>query len=231
MTGKNVIDSCAECAWRWKNFTHLTKKELQLVNENRYEAAFKPGEIIIKQGSPASNALFLSKGMAKVYIEGINRKNFILSIAKPGRLLMGPGAYVDSRHSYTVSAITAVNACFISFEVFRQFVRKNGAFAESMMEDISRKSLNTHNKMVNLTQKKMRGRLAEALLYFANSVFESDNFEMILSRQELGEMSNMAKESVVRIMKEFEDSGIISSECSNIKILEKERLISISEKG
>ena len=231
MTGKNVIDSCADCAWRWKNFTHLTKKELQLVNENRYEAAFKPGEIIIKQGSPASNALFLSKGMAKVYIEGINRKNFILSIAKPGRLLMGPGAYVDSRHSYTVSAITSVNACFISFEVFRQFIRTNGAFAESMMEDISRKSLNTHNKMVNLTQKKMPGRLAEALLYFANSVFESDNFEMILSRQELGEMSNMAKESVVRIMKEFEYSGIISSECSNIKILEKERLISISEKG
>lgn len=231
MTDKNIIGSCAECTSGWKNFQHLTKKELQYVNENRYEAAFKPGEIMIKQGSPTSSALFLSRGMAKVYIEGPKGRNFIMSIAKPGRILMGPGAYVDSRHTYTVSAITSVNACFISFDVFRHLVRTNGAFAESMLEDISQKSLRTHNKMVNLTQKKMPGRLAEALLYFSRDVFGTDDFEMILSRQELGEMTNMAKESVVRIMKEFEESGIIQPDASHIKIVDKEKLIRISEIG
>lgn len=231
MSDKYNVNSCEECTWGWKNFRHLTKKELQSVNENRYEAAFKTGEIMIKQGSPTSSALFLSRGMAKVYIEGRNGKNFIMSIAKPGRLLMGPGAYVNSRHTYTVSAITSVNACFISFDVFRQLVRTNSAFAESMLEDISSKSLKTHTKMVNLTQKKMPGRLAEALLYFANDIFSSDVFEMILSRKELGEMTNMAKESVVRIMKEFEDTGIIQSDSSGIRIIDKEKLNQISELG
>ncbi|MCJ7448235.1 MAG: Crp/Fnr family transcriptional regulator [Bacteroidales bacterium] len=231
MSGKNLIESCASCTERWKNFRTLTKSELQHVNENWYEATFKPGEILLKQGSPASNALFLASGMAKTYIEGINGKNFIMSIAMPGRLIMGPGAYVNSRHTYSVAAITNVQACFISFEVFRHLVRVNGAFAEGMLEDISVKSMRSHTRMVNLAQKKMPGRLAEALLYFADDIFKSDEYEMILSRQELGEMTNMAKESVGRILKELEESGVIYSDASKIKILDKDKLIVISNRG
>jgi len=124
-----------------------------------------------------------------------------------------------------------VQACFINFEVFKQLVRKNGEFAQSLLEDISAKSQNTLNRMVNLSQKKMHGRLADALLYFSETVFKSDDYEMILSRQELGEMTNMAKECVVRILKELEDSGVIYSDSSSIRILDKEKLIQISAKG
>jgi CRP-like cAMP-binding protein len=231
MSVVNLISSCETCTRRWKNFQHLTKEELNLVNDNRYEATFKPGEILIKQGSPTSNALFMASGLAKTYIEGQNGKNFILSIALPGRLILGPGAYVDSRHTYTVAAITAVQACFINFEIFRHLVRVNGMFAESLLEDISAKSLGSLTRMVNLSQKKMHGRLADALLYFSDVVFKNDDYEMILSRQELGEMTNMAKECVVRILKELEDSGVIYSDSSKIKILDRDRLVQISVKG
>jgi CRP/FNR family transcriptional regulator, polysaccharide utilization system transcription regulator len=231
MSNINLIKSCENCTQGWKNFQLLTKSELQTINENRYEATFKPGEIMLKQGSPTSNALFMSDGMAKSYMEGINGKNFLMGIALPGRLIMGPGAYVDSRHTYSVAAITTVHACFISFDIFRQLVKVNGVFAESLLEDISVKSLKTLNRMVNLAQKRMSGRLADALLYFSDEVFNKDEYEMILSRQELGEMTSMAKECVVRILKEFEDSGVIYSDSSKIKILDKEKLIQISEKG
>jgi CRP/FNR family transcriptional regulator, polysaccharide utilization system transcription regulator len=231
MSGLNVIDSCENCTRKWKNFLNLTKSELQLVNENRYEATFKPGEIMIKQGSPTSNALFMADGIAKTYMEGINGKNFIMSIALPGRLIMGPGAFVNSRHTYSVAAITAVHACFISFDIFKHLVRTNGIFAESLLEDISEKSLRSHVRMINLVQKRMSGRLAEILLYFSDEVFNNNDYDMILSRQELGEMTSMAKECVVRILKELEDSGVIYSDSSKIKILNKEKLIQISEKG
>jgi CRP/FNR family transcriptional regulator len=227
----NVITSCETCTRRWKNFQHLTQEELKLVNDNRYEATFKPGEIIIKQGSPASNALFMASGMAKTYIEGLNGKNFVISIALPGRLILGPGAYVDSRHTYTVAAITSVQACFINFDIFKHLVRTNGAFAEGLLEDISTKSQNTLSRMVNLSQKKMHGRLADALLYFSDAVFKNDEYEMILSRQELGEMTNMAKECVVRILKELEETGVIYSDSSKIKILDRQKLVQISLKG
>ncbi len=202
-----------------------------MVNENRYEATFKPGEIMLKQGSPTSNALFLASGMAKMYIEGGKGKNFIIGVGLPGMLIMGPGAYVNSRHSYSVSAITTVQACFISFDIFKHLVRENGNFAEGMLEDISEKSLNSHTRMVNLSQKRMSGRVADALLYFSDEVFKNDEYEMILSRQELGEMTSMAKECVIRILKEFEDSDVVYSDSSKVKILDREKLIQISEKG
>jgi CRP/FNR family transcriptional regulator, polysaccharide utilization system transcription regulator len=227
----NLINSCESCTHGWKNFHHLTKNELEMVNENRYEATFKPGEIMIKQGSPTSNALFLSSGMAKMYIEGGKGKNFIIGIGLPGMLILGPGAYVNSRHSYSVSAITTVQACFIGFDIFKQLVKENGNFAEGMLEDISVKSLASHMRMVNLSQKRMSGRVADALLYFSDEIFRQDEYEMILSRQELGEMTSMAKECVVRILKEFEDSGVVYSDSSKVKILDRERLIQISERG
>jgi CRP/FNR family transcriptional regulator len=231
MSMVRLVNNCETCTRSWKNFQYLSPEELNLVNENRYEATFRPGETILKQGSPTSNALFISEGMAKSYIEGLNGKNFILSIALPGRLILGPGAFVDSRQTYSVSAISSVQACFINFDIFKHLVRVNGAFAESLLEDISAKSLVSLNRMVSLSQKKMHGRLADGLLYFADIVFKSDEYEMILSRQELGEMTNMAKECVVRILKELENSGVIYSDSSKIKILDREKLIRISEKG
>jgi CRP/FNR family transcriptional regulator, polysaccharide utilization system transcription regulator len=231
MTVNNLINSCENCTHGWKNFQYLTKSELELINENRYEATFKPGEIMIKQGSPTSNALFLANGMAKMYIEGMTGKNFIIGIALPGKLILGPGAYVNSRHTYSVSAITTVQACFISFEIFRQLVSVNGKFAGGMLEDLCSESLQSHTRMVNLSQKRMSGRVADALLYFSDEVFGRDEFEVIFSRQELGEMTSMAKECVVRILKEFEDGGVVFSNSTKIKILDRQKLVQISEKG
>jgi CRP-like cAMP-binding protein len=231
MFSENLVNSCENCIVAWKNFKNLSKSEIALVNENRYEATFKPGEMILKQGSPATSAVFLAKGMAKVYIEGLDGKNFILGIASPSRLIIGPGVHINSRHSYSVSALTVVQACFISYEIINQLVKQNAAFASGMIEDLSAKSYSLHNKLVSLTQKKMPGRLAEAIIFFSEEVYKTDVFDIMLSRQELGEFTNMAKESVVRILKELETAGLIKADCSKIQILDKEKLRLISERG
>lgn len=227
----NLINNCETCSLGWKNFKHLTESELRMVNENRYEATFKPGEVMIKQGSPASSALFMASGMAKKYVEGNLGKNFILGISQPGELIIGPGAWVNSRHTYSVSSITSVQACFINFDILKNLAKVNCVFAESLIEDISRDALKSQIRMVNQAQKRMAGRLAEILLYLSNEVFMKDDYDMILSRQELGEMTSMAKECVVRILKELEDSGLIYSDSSKLKILDKEKLIQVSERG
>jgi CRP-like cAMP-binding protein len=231
MFSEKLLHSCENCIVAWKNFKNLTGDELKLINESRYEATFKPGEIIIKQGSPAGSAVFLAGGIAKIYIEGLDGRNFILGMAMPTNLILGPGVHISGRHSYSVSALTVVQACFINFDLINQLMRQNPAFALGMLEDLSQKSLVVHNKLVSLTQKRMHGRIAEALLFFSDVVFKSDKYEMILSRQELGEMTNMAKESVVRILKELEGTGVIESGPSRISILDKEKLRLISERG
>jgi len=223
--------SCADCEHGWENFKTLTKEQLERVNQNKFQADFKPGEIIFKQGSPTSNAVFLINGMAKIYIEGYDSKRMMVGIAKPEQLIAGPGTFVDSRHHYSVAALTDVSACFIKMDLLRELVHENSMFAEGWLQDISKKSLATFYKFLSHTQKKMHGRLAETLIYLSDQVHESDVFTMILSRQELGELSGMAKESVVRILKEFSEDKIIDDKCPHIKIINKEKLILISKMG
>lgn len=225
------VPCCVECENRWENFNNLRDEDLKRLCENRHVAEFQPGEIVFKQGSPISSAVFLTKGMAKMYIEGFDNKRMMLGIAKQSRLIAGPGTFVDNRHHYTVSALTDVTACFIKMDILKEFVHTNGKFAEGWLKDISMKSLQTFYRFLSHTQKKMHGRLAETLLYLANEVHESDEFVMLLSRQEIGELSGMAKESVVRILKDFNDDGIIKDKCPHIKIMNKEKLIMISNMG
>ncbi len=222
---------CEERELEWENFKNLTERELEIVNLNKFQADFKPGEIIFKQGSPTSNAVFLINGMAKVYIEGFDNKRMMVGIAKPMQLIAGPGTFVDERHHYSVAALTDVSAFFIKMDVLKEIMRQNSKFAEGWLHDISKKALGTFYKFLSHTQKKMHGRLAETLIYLADEVHDLDNFTMILSRQELGELSGMAKESVVRILKEFSEDNIIADKCPNIKIINKEKLIMVSKMG
>jgi CRP-like cAMP-binding protein len=231
MFSENQITSCEVCTKCWANFRKLSKEELEYVNNNRYEASFKPEEIIVKQGSPASNAVFILSGLAKVYMEGYSGRNLIINLSENSDMLAGPGVHVNSRYCYSVAAITHVDVCFISFDVIRNIISKNTEFAEAFIEHLSEKSFRMHQKLLDLTQKKMHGRLADALLYLADDVFHSDEYKMVLTRQELGEMTNMAKESVVRIMSELERENIIEATPSMVKILDRNKLIVISEKG
>lgn len=231
MTDKENQENRKAFPVKWKNLQHLSKAEMQLINENLYEASFNAGEVIQKQGSPASGVLFLISGIARCYTEGQKGKNFIIEIIQPGSMIMSPGAYVNSSNSFSVAAISNVRACFIDFDIFRQLAKTNSAFTESLLEDMCLKSYRLQTKMSNLAQKRMPGRLAEALLYFADEIFHSDTYDMILTRKELGEMTNMAKESVIRILRELDETGVISSGTSEIKILDKNKLILIAEKG
>jgi len=228
---KENICNCIDCNEGWANFKVLNDKELVLLEKSRYEADFRPGEMIIKQSSPASNAVFLRSGMAKIYMEGQGRKNLIISIAKPGVMIVGPGIYTDSRYSFSVASINEAKVCFISINVIKELFRQNKTFAEGVVKEMSIMSQFYLERLLSMTQKKMPGRVAEVLLYLANEVFNSDEFTSLLTRQELADMAGMAKESIVRILKDFSDEDIISSECPDIQILNKEKLQMISDNG
>ncbi len=228
---KANICTCEDCTSVWPNFKVLSSDELQYVSQYRFEATFKPGEMIFKQGSPASNAVFLIEGLAKVYMEGQGEKNLIVNIEKPGRMIVGPGLYTDNRHIFTVSALNDVKACFIDSNVIRKLARDNRDFGEILLRDLSLITQVNFFKLMSMTQKKMPGRVAEVLLYLSEEIFESDKFTMLLSRQELADMAGMAKESVVRILKEFSNEGIIDSGCPDFRILDQEKLKMISANG
>ncbi len=74
-------------------------------------------------------------------------------------------------------------------------------------------------------------RISDVLIYLYQKVYNSDTFDLILSRQDIGELSGMTKDSAIRVLKDFESEGIIKVDGKKIKILNKEILNDISNKG
>ena len=224
-------DSCEKCNKNSPFFKVLTEKELSIINEGRYEVLYKPGENIIKQGTSATHLINLTTGLAKMYIEGLDDKNIILEILKPWKLFGGPGIYIDNRYHYSVTAIEPTSACYTDAGNFKKVLRHNPDLAELFISNCSFNSVKVYERLISLTQKQMPGRIADVLLYLSNEVYQSPTFEIALSRQDIGDLSSMTKDSAIRILKDFESEGIIHVEGKRFSILKGETLKDISIRG
>jgi len=222
--------SCQDCNCRLSIFNHLTKNELELLNQSRFQVKYKAGEVLFKQGTPSPYFVCITTGMAKIYIEGYG-KNLILALVKPVDYIFGPGIYVDNRHYYSASAIEDSTACLVDVSIFKNMIRDNPDFAEEFITRVSHQAIANFNQLIGLTQKQMHGRIADALYYLYESIYQRNPFEMSLSRQDLADLSGMSKESAIRILKEFKEEGIITIEGNHVEILNLRQLLHIRETG
>jgi len=212
-------------------FCLLNPEELQLVDANKVQVNFKAGETIKKQGTFMSHVLSVNSGLAKLYIEGIEGRSAILRIVKPTSFIGGPGIYYDQRHHFSISAILDSSVCFIDLQVFKKVLSGNQKFAEEFLKDFSKDVLNVYNRLIYLTQKQMPGRMADALLYLHDEIFQRPKFPMVLSRFDLAELSAMSRESAVKVLRDFQKEGYLRISDHEMEILDLEALHKISRIG
>jgi CRP-like cAMP-binding protein len=124
-----------------------------LLNEDRFEVHFRPGENIIKQGTTLTHITNLISGLAKTYIEGYNQRNLLLSLVGGHTILGGPGLFTDNRNHYTVTALDETIVCFINVDNFKNVLRSNKIFAEKFIGHLNQKTIFTFNKILSLTPK------------------------------------------------------------------------------
>ena len=222
--------NCVTCPLKCDMFKKLSDDELEKINNTRTDAKFNAGELIFKQGAPNNHIIFITKGLVKVFMEGYEGKDVILSLVKPTQFISGPELYYNSLAIYSASALVETECCYVNENLFKQFIIQNRSFSEAFISEFARRSTNTLNSLVSLTQKKMNGRIAEGLLYLSR-VFESDTFDMILTKKEFGDLTAMTRESAIRILQQFIKEGLITSARSKISIIDKEKLRVISEVG
>ncbi|RKX18422.1 MAG: hypothetical protein DRP35_09305 [Candidatus Zixiibacteriota bacterium] len=223
--------NCLNCPNKSKCFSHLSADELLRFNEFRTEISYKKGETIIKQGTFATHVLFIKSGMAKIYIEG-HQKNLIVKLVKSGELIGLTSLFDIKFHNFTVVSLKdPTTVCLIEKKQFQTMVFENANFAIEVIKDLDFNITKIIRKLYCLSNKQLQHRMAEILLELSTDVYNSDNFELTLSRKDLSEMTSMAMENVVRILKDFKNSGLIELNGKQIKILEKQKLIEISSQS
>lgn len=209
----------------------LTEKEKLLVDEHSVSLSFKKGETVCKQGAFASHIYFLEEGLVKVYLEEKN-KNLILTLSTSKNLL-GLASIFEGNNKlpYSIATYTDSKIRMIDVHIFRQLLNQNPVFAYRIINILNESTAQIYGRFFSLTQKQLHGRLADTLLCMATRIFKANSFDLPLSRADLGDLTGMSTESVIRLMKEFKDDGLIGMHCKSIELLDIPRMERISEFG
>ncbi len=222
---------CPYCAFKSRAVETLTDEELKLMTENCAEVVCKPGEHIIKEGTLSSHIAYLKCGLAKIHMTGPSGDDQILKIASQGSYIGIQTILTDKIHRYSASALKESIVCYININLFKELIKRNSQFAFEMIIYLCTDELAYFERFVNLSQKNVNGRLADALLYFSQTISKSDEFTLPLSRNDLAALIGARRESVARSLKEFSDSGVIKTNGKLIQITNNDMLQKISDKG
>lgn len=227
----SALNSCTVSNAKCICFDMLTEEEQELINKNSIEVKYKKGEVICKHGTFAPHVIYLKEGLAKIYLEGLN-DSLILKIITSGNLI-GLTAIMEDNNVFHYSSMAYIDskASLIDINVFRQIVKSNAEFANSVINILCENSLQTFGRFFCLTHKQLYGRMADILLCLAERIFKENSFELNLSRKELAELTGMSTESVIRMLKKFKDDGIIKMEGKSVNIANYDLLRKISEYG
>ncbi|KAF0196476.1 MAG: hypothetical protein FD166_2431 [Bacteroidetes bacterium] len=224
-------DTCVSFVYEVSCFDLLTDSEKEMIDKTSVLVNYKKGETICKQGSFASHIMYIEKGLVKVYLEG-SIKNLILTIT-PKHNLLGLQALYEGNNTflYSISTYTESSVRLIDVQVFKKLLRQNPAFGFRVINILNESTAQSYGRFLSLTQKQLHGRLADILLCLSRRIFKSDAFDLPLSRSDLSDLTSMSTESVIRIMKDFKDDGIIEINNKSVALLDIPRLTRISEKG
>jgi CRP/FNR family transcriptional regulator, polysaccharide utilization system transcription regulator len=223
--------SCVTSAFDINCFSLLSNEEIAFLNSKAVTITYRKGETICKQGTFASNIMFLEKGLVKIYLEG-NPKNLILTITPSGHILGVPSIF-EGNNVFLYSVTTYVESVvkMIDMAVFKQLLAQNASFAYRILNIMNENTSQMYGRFFCLTQKHLHGRLADILICLSGKIFKSLEFDLPLSRNDLGELTGMSTESVIRLMKELKDDGLIEISGKSIRLIDVPRLVKISEVG
>lgn len=227
----DIGHDCLTCELKSPIFCQLKEKELELINKTKLTVVFQKGETIRKQGAFMSHVISVNAGLAKLYLENNRHHNTIVRLVKPTNFIGGPGIFLDRLHHFSVSALIETTVCFIDVDIFIKILDLNKAFAHEFMKDLSLTILTVYDRLVLLTQKHMPGRVADSLLYLADEIFLSHSFKSYLTKQDIADLSGMAKDSTMKTLRQFQKMGIISCDEHEIQILDYQALKRISKIG
>lgn len=225
------ISSCSIVEFELSWYDLLTNDEKALIDEHSVSINFKKGETVCKLGAFASHIYFVEEGLVKVYLEEKNN-NLILMLSTKNSLL-GISSIFDGNNKlpYSITTYTDTVIRMIDIQIFRQLLKQNPAFAYRIINLLNENTAQIYGRFFSLTQKQLHGRLADILLCLSNRIFKSKAFDLPLSRADMGDLTGMSTESVIRMMKEFKDDGLIEMCCKKIELLDINRLEKISEFG
>jgi CRP-like cAMP-binding protein len=225
-----MYSNCKTCVFKSDAANKLDNKQLEHLSNNCAAVVLKRGDMLMQQGALSSNMAYLKKGLAKIHIRGPHHEQIIKLIKAPAYLGL-PNTFGDKINNYSVTVVEESDVCFIDINAFKYLLKHNDKFTFEIIVSLCNYELESFKRCASRTQKQIRGNIADVLLDLADRIYNSSSYKLPLSRSEIGNYIDTSRESVSRVLNEFEDDGIIKVSGKRITILNKATLKLISENG
>lgn len=212
----------------------LSQKEKKIITDNFEVQNFRKNQIIYQEGDEPECLWILLKGKVKLYKDGACGRQQILRLYRPIQYF-GYRAYFASE-SYLSTAVAFETSVIgsIKMDVVSSLIDGNMKLAWFFIKELSRDLGGSDTKIVNLTQKHLRGRLAESIIMLIeNYGFEEDGetLQIYMSRDDIASLSNMTTSNAIRTLSNFVSERLITVDGRRIKIINQAQLLKISKFG
>lgn len=215
-------------------WTPLTEAQRQSLLDNIVLKHFKRNEIIYKNGEKPEKMMCLLHGKVKIHKDGVGGRNQIIRAIKPIEFFGFRAYFANECYKTVATAIEASVVASFPMPVILKLMQENFNVNLFFIHNLAQQLGYSDERTVNLTQKHIRGRLAEALLFLKQSYgLEEDRYTLsiYLSREELANLSNMTTSNAIRTLSAFAAEKIIAIDGRKIKLIDIEALEHISKIG
>lgn len=212
----------------------LTPEQKAFIDTNSEIKKYRKNEMIHREGDMPTHIMMVISGTVRLSKEGVGQRVQIIRLLKPHDLFGYRSAIVGDAHSSCASTLESTVVYRVRREAFLKVVQHNNEFCFSVLVAMSKDLAISESRTVNLTQKHIRGRLAESLLTLRQTYgLDEDGatIAMYMAREDLANMSNMTTSNAIRTLSQFASEGLIAIDGRKIKILDEEELIRICRLG
>jgi CRP-like cAMP-binding protein len=226
------MGKCEQCIVReLSSLKALNKDELLKLAECKTSYTIKKGDPIFEEGDSVNGIFCVTSGVCKLSKLSPNGKDQIIKLVKPGELLGQRSMISDEPANLSAVALEDMEVCFIPRSEVINMFDKNNQFSMNMMKTICGDLKEASEHMISISQKTVKERLAETLVYLAESFGKNEDgsLRIQLSREELAGMIGTATESCIRLLSDFNKIGLIELVGKKIVIKDLNKLKRIAD--
>jgi CRP-like cAMP-binding protein len=142
--------------------------------------------------------------------------------------------FAKEKYNSSAAAFEASTVGTVPMTLVTELINENSKLGWFFIHELSRTLGGSDTKIVNLTQKHIRGRLAEALMVLCDHYgYEDDNMTLriYMAREDLANLSNMTTSNAIRTLSGFVTERLITVDGRKICILDEPQLRKISKYG
>lgn len=215
-------------------WTLLDPVEKRLVVDNFNVQTFKKNQFIYAEGDEPEYLWCLLKGKVKKFKEGVGGRVQIIRLIRPVQYFGYRAYFANEPYVSNAAAFEASTLGALPLSLVREMIDNNRELAWFFIRELSKNLGGSDTRIVNLTQKHIRGRLAEALMVLReNYGYEDDDstLKIYMAREDLANLSNMTTANAIRTLSTFAAEKLITVDGRRIKIINEPQLRKISKFG